>query len=63
LHISASVALTQALIARASVTPSDNGCQDLMIERLERAGFAVERMPFGNVQNFWARRGTSGPLL
>jgi len=63
LHISASVALTQELIARASVTPTDNGCQDLMIERLERVGFTVERMPFGNVQNFWARRGTAAPLL
>lgn len=61
--ISASVALTQELIARASVTPTDNGCQDLMIERLERAGFTVERMPFGNVQNFWARRGATAPLL
>ena len=39
MHISASVALTQELIARASVTPSDNGCQDLMIQRLARAGF------------------------
>jgi succinyl-diaminopimelate desuccinylase len=63
LHISASVALTQELIARASVTPSDNGCQDVMIERLERAGFSVERLPFGNVQNFWARRGSAAPLL
>jgi succinyl-diaminopimelate desuccinylase len=63
LHISATVALTQALIARASVTPADNGCQDLMIQRLERAGFVVERLPFGNVQNFWARRGSASPLL
>jgi succinyl-diaminopimelate desuccinylase len=63
LHISASVALTQELIARASVTPADNGCQDVMIERLQRAGFEVERMPFGNVQNFWARRGSAAPVL
>src|SRR3982751_1144938 len=34
-----------------------------MIERLERAGFPVERRPCGNVQNFWARRGTATPLL
>jgi succinyl-diaminopimelate desuccinylase len=34
-----------------------------MIERLQRAGFTVERMPFGNVQNFWARRGSVAPLL
>ena len=52
------VALTQALIARASVTPTDNGCQDLMIARLAACGFAVEKMNYGNVENFWARRGT-----
>jgi succinyl-diaminopimelate desuccinylase len=63
LHISATVALTQELIARPSVTPADNGCQDLMIQRLERAGFTIERLPFGNVQNFWARRGSKGPVL
>ena len=28
-----------------------------MIERLERAGFAIERMPFGVVANLWATRG------
>jgi succinyl-diaminopimelate desuccinylase len=63
LHISDTVALTQELIARPSVTPADNGCQDLMIQRLERAGFTIERLPFGNVQNFWARRGSKGPVL
>ena len=48
------LALTEALIARASVSPEDGGCQDLLIERLLRAGFAVERMRFGSVDNFWA---------
>ena len=48
------LALTRALIARPSVSPEDGGCQDLLIERLERAGFAVERMRFGPVDNFWA---------
>src|SRR5688572_5485157 len=55
--------LTQALIARSSVSPADNGCQELMIERLEKAGFTIERMRFGPVDNFWARRGSGGPLL
>jgi len=63
LHISDTLALAQELIARPSVTPADNGCQDLMIQRLERVGFAVERLPFGNVQNFWARRGSASPVL
>jgi succinyl-diaminopimelate desuccinylase len=51
------------LIARNSVTPEDKGCQDLMIARLEPLGFKIERMRFGDVDNFYARRGTQGPLL
>ena len=48
------LALTEALVARPSVSPDDAGCQELLIDRLERAGFAVERMPFRDVDNFWA---------
>lgn len=55
--------LAKALIARRSNTPDDAGCQDLMIARLEPLGFKIERMRFGDVDNFYARRGTSGPLL
>lgn len=51
------------LISRPSVTPEDAGCQDLMIERLEKIGFKIERMPFGDVKNFYAKRGTQGPNL
>lgn len=51
------------LIGRASVTPLDGGCQQLMASRLAALGFVVEKLDFGNVANFWARRGTSGPLL
>lgn len=51
------------LIRRQSVTPSDAGCQDLMIERLSKIGFSCTRMPFGDVENFWAERGSDGPLL
>lgn len=55
--------LTESLIRRRSVTPEDAGCQALMIDRLARQGFGIERMPFGEVTNFWARRGDSGPLF
>ncbi len=55
--------LAKALIARPSVTPDDAGCQELLIQRLEALGFAIERLPFGEVINLWARRGTEGPLL
>ena len=50
------------LIARRSVTPDDAGCQQLMIERLEAIGFDVQRLRFGDVDNFWAvRNGSSNP--
>ncbi len=55
--------LAQDLIRRPSVTPVDQGCQGLMIRRLEAIGFRVERMRFGEVENFWARRGSAGPVL
>ncbi len=61
---SSTVELTRQLIARRSVTPDDAGCQELMIARLAPLGFAVERLRFGEVDNFWAlRRGGPGPLL
>jgi succinyl-diaminopimelate desuccinylase len=51
------------LINRASVTPEDAGCQELMCSRLEKIGFNIEHLPFEDVKNFWARRGTAGPVL
>jgi len=51
------------LLKRQSNTPLDAGCQDLMISRLEPLGFKIERMRFGNVDNLYARRGTTGPLI
>jgi len=61
--MSATVELARALIARPSVTPDDAGCQALLGERLARAGFVIEPMRFGAVDNLWARRGTTGPLF
>lgn len=61
--MSTTLELAQELISRASVTPEDAGCQALMIARLEAIGFAVERLRFEDVDNFWARRGTEAPLL
>lgn len=51
------------LLKRQSNTPEDAGCQELMISRLLPIGFKVERMRFGNVDNFYARRGTAAPLI
>ena len=60
---SPTLALTEALIERPSVSPEDHGCQALMIERLVAIGFAVERLPFGPVENFWATRGRGSPVF
>ncbi|UTM58035.1 succinyl-diaminopimelate desuccinylase [Photobacterium sp. CCB-ST2H9] len=57
------IALTKDLISRASVTPEDEGCQDVMIARLEKLGFQIETMVFEDTTNLWARRGTEAPLF
>ena len=51
------------LIRRPSVTPEDAGCQALMMEHLAALGFDCERLPFGEVENFWAERGNDGAIL
>jgi succinyl-diaminopimelate desuccinylase len=55
--------LSRTLIGRRSVTPEDGGCQALLAERLERAGFQCESVVCGNVTNLWARRGAARPLV
>ena len=57
------VELTKTLLGRRSVTPADEGCQELLGSRLADAGFAIERLRFGSVDNLWARRGRSSPLF
>ncbi|PCJ13375.1 MAG: succinyl-diaminopimelate desuccinylase [Gammaproteobacteria bacterium] len=57
------LALSRDLIQRPSVTPKDEGCQALMIERLEAIGFTVKKLRFGDVDNFWATHGQSQPRL
>lgn len=55
--------LARELIRRASVTPADAGCQQLIAEQLGAAGFSVEHLKFGEVDNLWARRGRGRPAL
>ncbi|CDG97505.1 N-succinyl-diaminopimelate deacylase [Xenorhabdus bovienii str. puntauvense] len=52
------IELTQQLIKHPSVSPDDQGCQDILIQRLQNTGFTIERMPFGDTLNFWAYHGT-----
>ena len=55
--------LTKKLISKKSITPLDEGCQDLLINHLELLGFKIEKMAYGNVSNFYARKGHEAPLL
>ncbi len=61
--LSPTLQLAAELIRRRSVTPEDAGCQALMIQRLQAIGFTVEKLRFGEVENFWACRGSEGPIL
>ena len=61
--MSPTLELTRALMSRASVSPTDAGCQALMAERLQAIGFTVENLRFGPVDNFWAKRGTGAPVF
>src|SRR5882757_4886300 len=63
--MSRTLALTEQLISRRSVTPDDAGCQALISERLAALGFACETLAYGpdqaRVTNLWAvRRGCAG---
>lgn len=55
--------LTQDLIRRPSVSPEDRGCLRVIGQRLEALGFRLEPMPFGPVENLWARHGSEPPVL
>jgi succinyl-diaminopimelate desuccinylase len=57
------LALACELIRRPSVTPEDAGCQTLMMEQLNAMAFSCTPLRFGDVDNFWAAHGESGPIL
>jgi len=61
--LSKTLELATELISRKSVTPADSGCQSLIMDRLAAAGFTNEPMRFGEVDNFWSRRGTNSPVF
>ena len=61
--MSKTLELAQQLIKRPSITPLDEGCQELIAKRLVAIGFSVETLQFEEVTNLWATIGSSGPLL
>ena len=61
--MSKTLSIAKELILKKSITPFDDGCQDLLINHLQSLGFTIEKMPFGKVNNFYARKGQEAPLL
>jgi succinyl-diaminopimelate desuccinylase len=61
--MSDTLALLKDLIKKKSITPKDEGCKDMLVERLAKIGFSEERLDFYDTQNIWLRRGTEKPLL
>ena len=57
------IELAQALIRRPSISPNDEGCQQLIAERLEKLGFQIEWMPFNDTLNLWAKHGVGEPVI
>ncbi|MGI9228819.1 MAG: succinyl-diaminopimelate desuccinylase [Gammaproteobacteria bacterium] len=57
------IELAKQLIARASVTPEDAGCQQLIAEQLEACGFTANLMRFEEVDNVWLTHGQGSPVL
>jgi len=57
------ITLAKQLIARESVTPDDAGCQQILIDRLRKLGFSIERIHYQDTTNLWARRGSTAPLF
>ena len=55
--------LTKELIKKPSVTPLDEGCQDLIASRLKKLGFEINHLPFGEVSNLWATFGEGEKTL
>ena len=55
--------LTKELVKRESITPLDEGCQDLVATRLKKLGFAIKHLPFGEVSNLWATYGKGEKTL
>ena len=57
------ISLAQDLIRRPSISPNDEGCQQIIAERLEKLGFQIEWMPFNDTLNLWAKHGTGKPVI
>ena len=58
-----SIQLLKQLLRRKSITPDDAGCQQILADRLAPLGFNCEDLPFADVSNLYARRGSASPVF
>ncbi len=57
------ITLLKKLIKQQSVTPDETDCLSMLGDRLKQLDFNIEYLRYDDVNNLWARRGTSEPLL
>lgn len=57
------LSLSQNLIRCPSISPDDQGCQQVIAERLEKLGFSIEWLPFNDTLNLWAKHGSTAPIV
>ena len=57
------VVLAQELLRCRSVTPADGGAQAVLAVALERLGFSVTKLRFGEIENLFAERAGVGKHL
>jgi succinyl-diaminopimelate desuccinylase len=55
--------LAKELIRRASVTPEDAGCQQLIADILKGPGYNATHLRFVDVDNLWLTHGSGDPVL
>ncbi|MCG7656758.1 succinyl-diaminopimelate desuccinylase [Wielerella bovis] len=58
-----SLSLAKQLLSEQSITPDDKNCQKIIAERLQKIGFTIEEMYFGQTKNIWARLGNTAPVV
>jgi len=60
---SPTISLACELIHKKSITPNDAGCQNLLCDLLQQAGFLIKDFSSNGVQNFYAIHGAGSPVL
>lgn len=57
------IELASELIRRPSISPDDQGCQQVIAEQLQKLGFQMEWLAFGETLNLWAKHGSGSPVI